>query len=121
MRILALALAFLAIGKIAVVHWLYQSASDDVIVSAYRPRALDACSRDALRVFGLDTGAWSNGTPIKLEIGKRSSSIRIWQINHPAWSERYRNPYLYLSAQATGLQVKCAYDVVSGTAAIFRI
>lgn len=121
MRILALFLAILAIGKIAVVQWLHQSASDDVIVSAYRPRALDACGRDAQRLYGLDVAAWTKATPITLEIGKRSSPIHIWQINHPGWSERYRNPYLHLSAQATGLQIGCVYDVVSGTAAASKI
>jgi hypothetical protein len=121
MRILALFLALLAVGKIAFVQWLYQNASDEVIVSAYRPRALDACSRDAQRLFGLDSAAWSKGTPIKLEIGKRNSPIHIWQINDPAWTERYRNPYLHLTVQATGLQVQCMYDVVSGQAATSKI
>lgn len=121
MRIVALLLACLAIGKIAVVQWLYKSASDEVIVSAYRPRALDACGRDAQRQFGLDTAAWLKGTPIRLEIGKPNGQIHIWQVNDPAWSERYRNPYLYLTAQVTGLQVACMYDVVSGTASSKKI
>jgi hypothetical protein len=121
MRILALFLALLAIGKIAVVQTLYRSASDDVIVNAYRPRAIDACSRDAQRQFGLDAAAWSRETSIKMEIGRRSNSpIYIWQINHPAWSERYRNPYLHLATQAPGFNVTCVYDVVSGTTAISK-
>ncbi len=121
MRIVALLLACLAVGKIAVIQWLYRSASDEVIVSAYRPRAVDACGRDAQRQFGLDVAAWSKDTPITLEIGKSSSAVHIWQVNDPAWSERYRNPYLHLTAQATGLQVACLYDVVSGTASARKI
>lgn len=121
MRIVALLLACLAVGKIAVVQWLYRSASDEVIVSAYRPRALDACGRDAQRQFGLDITAWSQGTPITLAIGNSTNPVHIWQINDPAWSERYRNPYLHLTAQTMGQQVVCMYDVVSGTASARRI
>ena len=40
MRTLALLLAFIAAGKIALVEYLYRSTADDVIVSAYRPRQI---------------------------------------------------------------------------------
>lgn len=115
MRTLVIILALLAIGKVATVEWLYRSASDDVIVNAYRPRALEACGRDARRAFGLDVAAWSLQTPVRLEIGSRGGSIRIWQVEHPGWAQRFRNPYLHLTAGAPGVQVHCTYDVVGGS------
>ena len=117
MRTLVILLALLATGKVAAMQWLYRSASDDVIVNAYRPRALDACGRDARRAFGVDTSAWPTDTPIRLEIGRRTAGVHLWQVDDPAWSQSYRNPYLHLTSGTPGIKIHCAYDVVRGTAA----
>lgn len=121
MRTLALFLAFVAIAKVSTVQWLYRSASDDVIVNAYRPRALEACSRDARRVFGLDASAWAQPTRIHLEIGRRIDGVQLWQVDDPAWSQRWRNPFLHLTADANGSQYRCVYDVMAGTASATKI
>ena len=121
MRTLAIFLVVLAMAKVATVHWLYRAASDDVIVSAYRPRALEACGRDGRRVFGLDAAAWAQPTQIHLEIGKRGGDVQLWQVDDPAWPQRWRNPYLHLTVATAGVQFQCAYDVVGGTAATSKI
>ena len=84
------------------------------------PAGLAPCGRDARRAFGLDAAAWNVDTPIRLEMGRRSANVYFWQVDDPAWSERYRNPYLHLTVVAAGTQVSCAYDVVRGIAAASR-
>ncbi len=121
MRTMVLILFALATAKVATVQWLYRAASDDVIINAYRPRALDACGRDARRSFGLETAVWSEQVPIRLEIGKPNTPVRIWQIDDPSWPRRFRNPYLHVTAGSNGLQVACIYDVLAGTASAVKL
>ena len=121
MRFVAIILAVLATAKVLTVQWLYRAASDDVIVNAYRPRALDACSRDARKAFGLETAVWSLHVPIRLEIGMAGIAVNIWQIDDPAWAQRYRNPFLHITAGIAGLQVKCTYDVINGTTTAAKV
>ena len=122
MRKLAVFLMLLAVGKIATLEWLHRSATDDVIINAYRPRALDACSNDARRlaVTGADA-AWSPQTQIRLEVGMRASEVRIWQVDNPAWSARFRNPYLHLEGGPPAARVRCEYDIINGTATASKV
>ena len=121
MRTFVIILALCAAGKVATLNWLHRAASDDVIVNAYRPRALEACGRDARRAYGLDPTAWTHATPIQLEIGKRGGDIYVWQVDHPKWTQLFRNPYLHLTAAAPGFSIHCAYDVVGGIAVASKI
>lgn len=121
MRSLVIILALLATGKVATLNWLHRTAADDIIVDAYRPRALEACGRDARRAFGLDAAAWSPDTPIRLDIGRRGSGVYLWQVDHPTWSQIFRNPYLHLTATTASIKVHCDYDVVHGTAAASKL
>ena len=122
MRFIAITLWLLATAKVATLQWLYRASSDDVIVSAYRPRALDACSRDAHSVtLGLDGKAWTAVAPVRLEIGKPISGVYIWQVDQPTWQQRYRNPYLLLTAGTPMARLRCEFDIVNGTAVVSRI
>ncbi len=121
MRLLVVILALLAAGKVATLQWLHRTASDDVIISAYRPRALDACALQSRRLSPpVEAAAWVAETPIRLEIGRRSQRVRVWQVDDPAWPERFRNPYLHLEAQSATARIHCEYDIVNGTAAASR-
>jgi len=122
MRKLAVFLMLLAAGKIATLEWLHRSATDDVVINAYRPRALDACSTDARRLAGTggDT-AWSSDTQIRLEVGMRDRDVRIWQVDNPAWSARFRNPYLHLEAGPPAARLRCEYDIINGTATASKV
>ena len=122
MRLLVVILALLAAGKVATLQWLHRAASDDVIVSAYRPRALDACANEARRLSPpVDAASWAADTTIRLEIGRRGRGVRVWQVDDPAWPERFRNPYLHLESHSARAHVRCEYDIVNGTAAAGRI
>lgn len=122
MRLLVVILALLATGKVVTLQWLHRAASDDVIIAAYRPRALDACAIEARRLTPpVDATAWAGETAIHLEIGRRGRGVRVWQVDDPSWAERFRNPFLHLETRGTPAHVRCAYDIVNGTAAAARI
>jgi hypothetical protein len=122
MRLLVVILTLMAAGKVATLQWLHRAASDDVIISAYRPRALDACAAEGRRLTPpIDAAAWSAETSIRLEIGRRTRGVAVWQVDNPGWHERFRNPYLQLEAHGARAQVRCEYDIVNGTAAANRI
>ena len=122
MRTLAIILAIFALAKLATVQWLYRSASDDVIVNAYRPRALEACQTAAKRLaLGVGDKVWSQETVARLEIGQRHGGVHIWQVDRPEWAARFRNPYLQLTAGGPGSQIQCTYDVLTGVAVPAKI
>jgi hypothetical protein len=122
MRLLVVILTLCAVAKVATLQWLHRAASDDVIISAYRPRALDACASEARRVaLPTETAAWSADTPIRLEIGRRMRGVAVWQVDNSNWPERFRNPYLHLETVGSRPRVRCEYDIVNGTAATSRL
>jgi hypothetical protein len=122
MRLLVVILALCAAGKVATLQWLHRAASDDVIISAYRPRALDACASETKRLSPpVETTTWSADTPIRLEIGRRMRGVAVWQVDDPGWPERFRNPYLHLETTGARPRVRCEYDIVNGTAATSRL
>jgi hypothetical protein len=122
MRLLVVILAFCAAGKVATLQWLHRAASDEVIISAYRPRALDACASETKRLsLPAETIAWSHDTPIRLEIGRRMRGVAVWQVDDPSWPERFRNPYLHLETTGARQRLRCEYDIVNGTAATTRL
>jgi hypothetical protein len=122
MRLLVVILALCAAGKVATLQWLHRAASDEVIISAYRPRALDACASESRRQSSpAETLAWSADTPIRLEIGRRMRGVAVWQVDDPNWPERFRNPYLHLETAGSRPRVRCEYDIVNGTAATNRL
>ena len=122
MRTLVVILVLMAAGKVATVQWLHRTTTDDVIVNAYRPRALDACSLDAQRLDVAGRPApWTAETPIRLEIGTRAVRLQVWQVDHPAWAQRFRNPYLHLEAGQAAARVRCEYDILNGTAVASKI
>jgi hypothetical protein len=122
MRKLAVLLILLATAKVATLQWLHRSAADDVIIAAYRPRALDACAGDARRLQPAVAGqVWGPDTAVRLEIGRRLRDVYVWQVDNPAWSERYRNPYLHLQPAGPEPRLRCEYDIVNGTAAVSRL
>jgi hypothetical protein len=122
MRLLVVILTLLAAGKVATLQWLHRAASDDVIISAYRPRALDACAFETRRLSPpAEAATWSGDTAIRLEIGRRTRGVAVWQVDDPNWPERFRNPYLHLETLGARQRVRCEYDIVNGTAAATRL
>ena len=117
MKTLIVLLALFAATKVGVKEWLYRSATDDVIVSAYRMRAADACTKTELsRKAGASDKSWSDGARAHVSIGNVTEKVYVWQTEHEAWMKRIRNPYLTLVLEKSAGGVRCDYDIVNGLA-----
>ncbi len=121
MRALVFFLVLLAAAKISYQEYMYRSSTSEVIVAAYRERAISACQRDAQGQSTAGPVVWSKPESVRLVIGKSTLDVYPWQVDHALWNARYRNPYLFLSGRDKGSRVYCEFDIVHGAAAIFRM
>jgi hypothetical protein len=119
MRAVVILLAVLAALKVGHQEYLFRSATRDVIINAYRDRAVVACQRDGKSAhYGLPPQAWAHPAEIKLVIGKGNLDVYLWQVDHELWNARFRNPYLFLIAQSRSGSVFCEYDILNGVASV---
>lgn len=122
MKTVVLILAVLASVKLGHQEYLYRAATRDVIVAAYKERAVQACQKDARNAaFGLTAQAWNNPPSVQLVIGKSGLDVQMWEVDNPLWTVRYRNPQLVLSAGSRKGEVHCAYDIVNAVASVQRV
>lgn len=121
MKAVVYVLALFAAAKIGTSEYLFRASARDVIVAAYRDRAIHACQRDTKAPAG-EAVSWSRAADIRLVVGKSGFDVHLWQVDHHLWNARYRNLYLVLSLsseKAAGLV--CEYDVVHNAAQISRM
>ena len=109
-------LGVLAAGKILVQDVLYRGGTRDVLIGAYRERAIAACQKDqGAPVTGMSI--WARPADVRVVIGKSDIDVWFWQVDNSLWNARYRNPYLHITADR-GQQ--CEYDIVHGIATVYR-
>ena len=122
MKAIVIFLALLAVAKIGYQEYLFRTATKDVIVNAYRARAINACHNDARsqRISSTRTD-WARPTSVKLVIGKSNLDVYFWQVDSSLWNARYRNPYLFLSINQAPTRIFCEYDIVHGSASVYRM
>ena len=120
MKMLIALLMSLAAAKVGWQEYLAHSAKSEIIIAAYRDRAISACDRDSRGRIGAG-GIWEEPRTAKLLIGKPSLEVQLWQLNHPAWQARFKNPYLVLSAGDGLGRLSCEFDIVHGTTVIGRL
>lgn len=121
MRAMVVALILLAAGKVAYSEYLFRSATSEIIVAAYRDRAIAACQRDAKSQTDVAPAAWARPQSVRLVIGKSNLNVYFWQIDHELWSARFKNPYLFVTATEFPSRVYCEFDIVHGAASVFRM
>jgi len=122
MRLFAVILGLLAALKIGYQEMTYRSATSEVIIGAYRERAIQACRRDPRNLSqGSTAEVWGQPASITLAIGKPGLDVYVWQVDHALWNARFRNPYLFLSADPYAGKLVCEFDVVNGTASVYRM
>lgn len=122
MRAFVIILGLLAAAKIGFSEQLFRSGTKDVIVNAYRDRAIVACQKDPRGpALAAAPQAWSRPAEVRLVIGKSDLDVWLWQTDHVLWNARYRDPYLYLISSERPAHVYCEYDVVRGIAAVHRM
>jgi hypothetical protein len=121
MRAVIFLLMLLAALKIGANEYFYRTATTDVIVNAYRERAILACQSDPkAQILVSSPLAWTNPTAVKVVIGKSNLDVHFWQVGQETWNARYRNPYLHLVVGERP-SVYCEYDIVNGAASVFRM
>lgn len=111
MRAIVYILALFAAFKIGAQEYLFRASARDVIVAAYRDRAIQACRGDA--GSSIPAEAWGTPAEIRLSMGKSNLDVRLWQVDHRLWNARFRNPYLLVSPGGEkGAGLVCEYDIV---------
>ncbi|MGF1650239.1 MAG: hypothetical protein ACFCUN_07300 [Hyphomicrobiaceae bacterium] len=116
-RAIVAALAVLACIKLGSHVYLYRATTENVIVSAYQARAIEACAREGSRDnLRIPTAAWSDARDISLAIGKRTIDVSFWQVTHELWDARFRSAYLRVIAPAAAATIVCEYDVLRDAA-----
>jgi hypothetical protein len=127
MKAIVIFITMLAAIKLGAREYLIRTSSEDVIVAAYRERAILACQKDPKSPnLGVSPSSWSTPTETRLVIGKPGLSVYWWQVDHHMWNARYRNPYLYVhlgprpatSFTSGGQRVLCEYDIVNSTTSL---
>ena len=121
MKALVFFLALMATAKVGYHEYMFRTASNEVIVAAYRDRAVTACQRDARGQSLASAQAWVHPQSVKLQIGKNNLDVYLWQIDHALWNARFKNPYLFVAAGDKAVRVYCEFDIVHGTAQVFRL
>lgn len=121
MRALVLILALLAAGKIGLHEYMQRTATREVVISAYKERAIAACQKEGVGRAMATKEQWGRPHSVSLAIGKSSLDVWVWQIDNAMWNARYRNPYLYVVADEAPGRVLCEYDIVNGAASLLRL
>lgn len=121
MRVLVFVLLLLAAAKVGYQQYVVSTAKTEIIVAAYRDKGIGACERAAkLNLIGPQP-AWSKADEVRLVIGKGSLDVGLWQVNDALWTARYKNPYLFFTAQSRPQKVFCEFDIVQGVASVYRM
>ena len=124
-RLVVFVIALIA-AKFAYQEYLYRLATRDVIIGMVQDRALLQCQRNARASVVTPAGAapvsvWNRPTSVSLRIGKTGLDVYPWQINSAQWSARYRNPYLLIVAERTANGLACEYDILNGSAQVYKL
>ena len=122
MRSLVLLLMLLAGLKVGTQEYMYREATSDVIISAYRQRAIDACRNDGRgQGLPLPETSWAIPANVRLSIGKSAIDVQLWQTDHRLWNTRWRNPFIFVVPAGRSGGLVCEYDIVNGTAIVQKL
>jgi hypothetical protein len=121
MKLAVTVLGLLAVAKTGTQEYLYRAGTKDVLVGAFRERAIQACQKDPRSLApAVNSSIWTKPSDIRVVIGKSDLDVWIWQVDNALWSARYRNPYLYLVPADRQSNIQCEYDIVHGIANVIR-
>jgi hypothetical protein len=122
MKAIVILLALLAAAKMGYQEYLFRISTRDAVIGAYKEHAVQACQKDArTQTLGLGAQAWANPKTIRLVIGKSSLDVYPWQVDNTLWNARYRNPYLFLTANQRSATIACEYDIINAAASVTRM
>jgi len=121
MRLVVILLALLVAGKVWTQDQLYRSAASEALLSAYKLHAEAAClARPQTDARGMPVAVgtvnWKAAETAEILLGNPRLSVPIWQLDHPSWNARYKNPILRLTVGDRFSRLACDYDVMAGSA-----
>lgn len=121
MRGLVLVLLLLAAGKVGYQQYAVSAAKTEIIVAAYRDRAIGACER-AAKINQVEPNAvWARSRDVRLVIRSGSLDLSMLLGENGLWGARAKSPYLFLSTAGEVRNVYCEFDIVQGHAAVYRM
>lgn len=121
MRGLVLVLLLLAAAKVGYQQYAVSTTKTEIIVAAYRDRAIGACERAAKLNQVEPNATWARSRDVRLVIRNGSLDVSMLLGESGIWSARSKNPYLFLSTAGETYNVFCEFDIVQGHAAVYRM
>ena len=108
MRSLIVFIALLAACKFGYQEYIYRSALSEALINTYRQDAVVSCQKEAaVRNLAIAYGAWSKPESFNLIVGAA---------NHDA-----NTPYLVIVARKDPAQIRCEFDIIRMSAAVYQM
>lgn len=121
MRVFVLVLLLLVAAKVGTQQYLVSKTKDEIIVAAYRERAVAAC-RHIARSTQLELPAsWTPPREMQVVVGKSTLDVGLWQIDNVLWETRYKTPYLLFAIKNEPHPVYCQFNIAQGAASLIRL
>ena len=83
----------------------YRTVTGEVVVEAYRERAIEVCRKQSAKTAHAAAGTkdlWGSDTEAEVLIGNPGVDVAIWDTQNPRWEERFRHPNLILTEKTRG-------------------
>ena len=121
MRFILFVLVALALGKVGGEAYIRHQSVEDTLIAAYREHAIAACSLHAAEAgepagtLTFTAGGAAADVTVELAVGRPDLKVRLWQTSHEAWSARFSDPYLIVTAAGPEGAARCDYDIRNAT------
>jgi len=120
-RAVLIVLALLVAAKVWTQDQMYREAAGEALLAAYKMHAVSACAgrpQTDARGMPIAVGSvnWKSAETAEVLIGNPRLSVPIWQMEHPLWNARYKNPIVRLTVGDRLSRLACDYDVMAGSA-----
>lgn len=121
MRLVVIILALLVAAKVWAQDRMYREAAGEALLAAYKLHAEAACvGRPQTDARGMPVAVgsvdWKAAETAEIILGNSRLSVPIWQVDHPQWNARYKNPIVRLTVGDRYSRLACDYDVLAGSA-----
>jgi hypothetical protein len=118
MKAAVLFLALLAAIKVAWHEHTLRVLASEMIVVAYKDRAIAACQRNSKGIAA--SGPWAGAAEVRLVIASEGERL-FWPLETVLTGGAPLNARLQLAAGEPDARIFCAYDIVQGSASVRRL
>ena len=117
MRSVILFIVILAAAKFGYQDYVYRNALVEALINTYRQDAVVSCQKEAaVRNLAIGYGAWSQPESFSLIVGHGSRDAGFM-----AASSEAASPYLVIIARKDPAEIRCEFDIVKMSAAVYRL